>query len=50
MVKFQKRSIDIVYTEEFLKRKKSPWGGYPKSSKRGFRIFSDDFDIINNFL
>lgn len=38
-VKFQKRTVDKVYTREYLDSpRKSPWGRYSASTKRGIGI------------
>ena len=37
-VKFQKRTIDIVYSQDFLKEKRKSMGKHSKSSKRRLRI------------
>ena len=38
-VKFQKRSIDKVYTKEFLKEKRvSPWGATQRDQKEGLEF------------
>ena len=47
-VKFQKRTIDQVYTEEFLQEpRKSPWGENQRAQKEGLELGWDDYDEID---
>ena len=40
VVKFQKRDIELVYSEELLNSKRdSPWGTTQREQKKRFRIF-----------
>src|SRR5574343_1359883 len=47
-VKFQKRSIDIVYSkEEQAKPRQSPWGPTNGEQKRGLEFGKEAYDIID---
>ncbi len=49
-VKFQKRTIDIVYTKEFLNSKReSPWGHTQRDQKEGLEFSIEQFDIIDEY-
>ena len=49
-VKFQKRTIDIVYSlEELSKFRESPWGSTQKDQKQGLEFGRKEYDEINNF-
>ena len=49
-VKFQKRTIDIVYTEEYLNSyRESPWGKTQREQKEGLEFGKKEYNIINNF-
>jgi len=49
-VKFQKRSIDIVYTEEMLnKERESPWGTTQREQKEGLEFSLDEYSEINSY-
>jgi len=49
-VKFQKRTIDIVYSKEELdKPRESPWGKTQREQKEGLEFSKKDYDEINNF-
>ena len=49
-VKFQKRDIDLVYSEEILNSpRQSPWGSTTREQKNGLEFGSDEFDIINEY-
>jgi N-acetylneuraminate synthase len=49
-VKFQKRDIDLVYTQEFLESpRESPWGTTQRDQKAGLEFSADDYDEINNY-
>ena len=48
-VKFQKRTIDLVYTQEALNAKReSPWGSTNREQKIGLEFEQKEFEIINN--
>jgi len=50
IVKFQKRDINIVYTEEFLKEKReSPWGSTQYDQKKGLEFEEKEYDQIDLF-
>ena len=47
-VKFQKRTIEHVYTEEALKSfRESPWGNTFEDQKRGLELGEKEYDEIN---
>lgn len=49
-VKFQKRTIDIVYSaEEQAKPRESPWGTTNGEQKRGLEFGRDEFDAIDAY-
>lgn len=49
-VKFQKRTIDLVYTKEFLDSfRDSPWGKTQRDQKEGLEFKKEDYDIINEY-
>ena len=49
-VKFQKRTIDIVYSKEELdKFRESPWGNTQREQKYGLEFEKKEYDEINNF-
>ena len=48
-VKFQKRTIDLVYTQDALNAKReSPWGTTNREQKIGLEFEKKEFDIINS--
>ena len=48
-VKFQKRTIDLVYTQDALNAKReSPWGTTNREQKIGLEFEKKEFDIISN--
>jgi N-acetylneuraminate synthase len=49
-VKFQKRTIDLVYTKEALKTfRDSPWGKTTEDQKKGLEFNEKEYDEINSF-
>lgn len=47
-VKFQKRDIDIVYTQEYLQSpRQSPWGTTQRQQKEGLEFGRAEYDEIN---
>ena len=49
-IKFQKRDINLVYTEEFLNGfRKSPWGKTQRDQKEGLELGLKEYDQINDF-
>ncbi len=49
-VKFQKRNIDIVYTQEFLDSPRiSPWGNTQRHQKEGLEFGQSDYEVINDY-
>ena len=49
-VKFQKRTIDNVYTKEYLTGyRESPWGKTQRAQKEGLEFKREDFVIIDNY-
>jgi len=49
-VKFQKRTIDKVYTKEFLDSpRESPWGKTQRAQKEGLELSEKDYDEIDAY-
>ena len=49
-VKFQKRSIDLVYTKDFLNSKRdSPWGTTQRDQKEGLEFNLSDYEEIDRY-
>lgn len=49
-VKFQKRTIDIVYSPEVLtQHRESPWGTTQRDQKEGLEFGKKEFDEIDNY-
>jgi N-acetylneuraminate synthase len=49
-VKFQKRTIDIVYTKEFLDSpRESPWGSTQRAQKEGLEFSADQYREIDQY-
>lgn len=49
-VKFQKRTIDLVYSEELLNSfRESPWGKTQREQKEGLEFGKNEYDEINKF-
>lgn len=49
-VKFQKRDINQVYTQEFLDSKReSPWGSTQKEQKEGIEFGLEEYNEIDNY-
>lgn len=49
-VKFQKRTIDIVYTKEYLDGpRESPWGTTQREQKEGLEFGKEEYDIIDAY-
>lgn len=49
-VKFQKRSVEIVYTEDFLNSpRKSPWGDTQRDQKEGLELCLEDYEEIDSY-
>ena len=49
-VKFQKRTIDIVYTQEFLEEsRESPWGTTQREQKQGLEFNESDYREIDSY-
>ena len=49
-VKFQKRTVDIVYTQDELNRpRESPWGTTNREQKMGLELTQENFDWINAY-
>ena len=50
-VKFQKRDINRVYTQEFLNsHRESPWGNLQRDQKIGLEFDKNDYQIIDNYF
>ena len=49
-VKFQKRTVDKVYTEEYLAQpRKSPWGDTQRAQKEGLEFGKEEYDEIDAY-
>jgi N-acetylneuraminate synthase len=49
-VKFQKRDIDVVYTEDVLSApRESPWGTTQRDQKEGLEFGKEEFDEIDRY-
>ncbi len=49
-VKFQKRTVDTVYTQEYLASpRKSPWGEIQRAQKEGLEFGKDGYDEIDRY-
>ena len=49
-VKFQKRDIDKVYTQELLDSpRESPWGTTQRDQKKGLEFGKEEYDEINSY-
>lgn len=49
-VKFQKRTVDIVYTQEFLESpRQSPWGETQRAQKEGLEFGKQEYDVIDHY-
>lgn len=49
-VKFQKRTIDIVYSQEFLEsHRESPWGNTQRAQKEGLEFSREQFEEIDSY-
>ncbi|HOJ58700.1 MAG TPA: N-acetylneuraminate synthase family protein [bacterium] len=49
-VKFQKRTIDIVYAKEFLDSpRESPWGSTQRAQKEALEFGKDEYDEIDRY-
>lgn len=49
-VKFQKRDIDVVYTQEYLdSARQSPWGSTQRDQKAGLEFEKDEYDQIAKY-
>ncbi|MBF0130823.1 MAG: N-acetylneuraminate synthase family protein, partial [Alphaproteobacteria bacterium] len=49
-VKFQKRTVDIVYPPEVLAQpRESPWGTTQRAQKEGLEFSTEDYDEIDRF-
>ena len=49
-VKFQKRDLNLVYSQELLdSHRESPWGTTQREQKEGLEFGKEQYDEINNF-
>jgi N-acetylneuraminate synthase len=49
-IKFQKRTIDLVYSKEILDSpRKSPWGTTTRQQKEGLEFGKDEYDLIDEY-
>ena len=50
IVKFQKRTIDLVYSEDILNSpRQSPWGSTTRDQKKGLEFDREEYDEIDKF-
>ena len=50
IVKFQKRTIDLVYSEDILNSpRQSPWGSTTRDKKKGLEFNREEYDEIDKF-
>lgn len=49
-VKFQKRTVDIVYSKEFLDSyRESPWGTTQRAQKEALEFGREEYDVIDDY-
>lgn len=49
-VKFQKRTIDVVYSQDTLKQpRESPWGKTQREQKEGLELSIEEYDEIDSY-
>lgn len=49
-VKFQKRTIDKVYTQEYLAQpRQSPWGSTQRDQKEGLEFGKAEYDLLDSY-
>lgn len=49
-VKFQKRTVDLVYTQEFLDSpRESPWGSTQRAQKEGLEFGQEEYEAIDAY-
>lgn len=49
-VKFQKRTIDVVYSSDFLdSHRESPWGITQRAQKEGLEFSRDQYEVIDSY-
>ena len=49
-VKFQKRTIDIVYSRQYLEgERESPWGNTQRAQKEGLEFNTEDYNTLNSY-
>ena len=49
-IKFQKRTVDIVYKKEFLDSpRESPWGTTQRAQKEALELGKEEYDIIDDY-
>lgn len=49
-VKFQKRTVEVAYTQEFLAQpRQSPWGATQREQKNGLEFGKPEYDAINGY-
>ena len=49
-VKFQKRNIDLVYSQDFLNSpRESPWGNTQRDQKKGLEFDEEEYQEISNY-
>jgi len=49
-VKFQKRTIDVVYAQDYLAgNRESPWGVTQREQKAGLEFGKEEYDVIDSY-
>ena len=49
-VKFQKRTINIVYSKDYLDgERESPWGDTQRAQKEGLEFSAEEYDVLNAY-
>ena len=49
-VKFQKRTIDIVYSQQYLQGKReSPWGNTQRAQKEGLEFNAEEYNTLHSY-
>ena len=49
-VKFQKRNVDVVYTQEYLAgERESTWGTTQRAQKEGLEFGKEEYDVIDSY-
>lgn len=49
-VKFQKRTVDIVYSRQYLEgERESPWGNTQRAQKEGLEFNTEEYNTLNSY-